>query len=86
MSKDKINIPTTWLADRAAHYRGFETKTIGHDDKVHYRQMAWAFEFVLEEWWRPAPPSPVVRAINDLLNSDGLTSETVTLLKMAIEA
>lgn len=86
MSKDRINIPTTWLAEKAAHYRDLQESVKNQNDYVAIRQMAWAFEFVLEEWWRPAPPSPVVRAINDLLNSDGPTPETVTLLKMAIEA
>jgi hypothetical protein len=35
--------------------------------------MAWAFEFVLEEWWKPVPPSPAIERENTILR-DALKS------------
>lgn len=83
MSKDRTNIPTTWLAEKSAHYRNLQMLSKDSVDYANIRQMAWAFEFVLEEFWKP---SPLIQKMHELSVSDGLTSETVTLLKMAIEA
>lgn len=86
MSEDKKNVPTAWLAERSSHYRFLQKEEMHGDKSNSYRQMAWAFEFVLEEWWKPTPQSPLVKAMNELLEKDGLAPETVTLIKMAIEA
>jgi hypothetical protein len=86
MSKDKKNVPTAWLAEKAAHYRFLQQEEMHSERARSYRHMAWAFELVLEEWWKPIPPSPIVEAMNKLMDNDGLTPEAVTLIKMAIEA
>jgi hypothetical protein len=83
MSKDRINIPTTWLAEKAAHYRDLQRLAKDSVDYADIWQMAWAFEFVLEEFWKP---SPLIQKMHELSVSDGITPETATLLKMAIEA
>lgn len=46
-SADLRYISAQWMADQAAAYRAKE-KAVRGDLKDPYRQMAWAFEFVLE--------------------------------------
>jgi hypothetical protein len=86
MSEEKKNVPTKWLAEKAAHYRFLQKEEVSLDKSHSYRDMAWAFELVLEEWFKPEPPSPIVQAMHELLDNGGLTPESIALIEMAIEA